>query len=1087
MGGCPTSEALAEYLEGGLPPERRLRVEEHLAGCPDCCTSFAQASLFMHEEHEEERVAAWWAREYAPAGGVAAALSLLVAATAAMMWTQLGAATKPAAEAMRRERSMAVAVAMDTTGPRLTAGRRWATLAPAAVPRELRRGYVEAAAPDAADSAVAALLRAVATEPESAELQSDLGAALLARARQGGTGDDSAAALESIESALAAAPRLPEALFDHALALEQLHLPQSTQAAWRVYLDVDPTSPWADEARRHLLAGDAPSSSSTARSGADAAADGDRIRAELAAAGASGDNVHLAELVKTFRGMARQTVPEDLLPGWAGAVLGGDDAEAERQLSAAAAVAAEWEAQTTDSSLRLAVADVERAEGERRGAMARGYVALGEAIRELDAFRVPEARSAAERALRELPADGVAALWARVVRLGCLAYQDGDVQDEAASISAHPKLGADAATRARLELIVGYRQAVHGDMAAAISPYLQALAAYEQLGDRDSLAWMQHLLGEVYGYMGQSGRAWGHYLPAIAAAPVLIDRDRAFSVLLGAAMVALLEGRPRTAAAILDEVLAGPLTAPDQQAQAYLWRCRIRIAVGDSIAARADLQRAEAWAARSSAVYRQQLSGDLQAAAGMLAPQPAQAVAAFSRALVSIERSGKTFRMPGLLLERARAYRRIGDVAAADADLRRGLELIDAQSPSVRGEALATARLEGPERLADQRIDLALAAGRGERAFALAEEQRARTLRGLGREASRVDSLAELQRRMDHGTTLLFYAVLEDRVVLWRISSAGVTLIPLQVRPVEIEHWVHALRTDLAAGAWNEGTRRIARNLYAALLAPARLDDDNLVVVPDKDLHSLPFAALVDPATGRYVIEERELAIAPSAALYLRGRDRWRELAQAPPQSAVVVGDPSVDPVVFPDLLPLPGARAEARQVAALYPRHELFVGSAATRAGVLAAADRGEVLHFGGHALLNAIAPEESSLPLAAAATVSDDALAGADIGALHLARIRTVVLSTCDSAAGARPPGEGPISLARAFLHAGAPTVVASLWAVPDQPTAPLIARVHQHLRAGEKAASALRAAQLDALRSRQPSLRSPAVWAAFESFGG
>jgi len=69
MGDCPTSEALAEYLEGGLPPERRLRLEEHLAGCPDCCTSFAQASLFIHDEHEAARAAAWWRRGYGQAAG----------------------------------------------------------------------------------------------------------------------------------------------------------------------------------------------------------------------------------------------------------------------------------------------------------------------------------------------------------------------------------------------------------------------------------------------------------------------------------------------------------------------------------------------------------------------------------------------------------------------------------------------------------------------------------------------------------------------------------------------------------------------------------------------------------------------------------------------------------------------------------------------------------------------------------------------------------------------------------------------------------------------------------------------------------
>ena len=1085
MADCPTSEALAEYLEGGLPPERRQRLEEHLAGCPDCCTSFAHASLFMHEEHEAERVAGWWARDYGPGGGIAAGLSLVVGATAAIVWglSGVGGPVGPRA-AEPREEAAAVVAPLDPAAPRLTGGRRWAAFVPTALSQEPHRGFVDPVT--SADAAVASLLRAAASEPDSAELRNDLGAALLARAHEGGEAEDSPAALESIESALATSPRLPEALFNRALALEQLHLPVSARQAWRAYLDVDVGSPWTEEARRRLAAATAPWLPQDGRSPSELAPDGDQVRAELAAAGAGGDDARLALLVQTFRGVARRTVPEDLLPGWGAAVLAPDTAEAERQLAAARAVAEEWEAQTRDASLRSAVEEVERAGGTLRIALARGYVALGGANRELGAYHVPEARVAAERALRELPG-GHAALWARVVRFACLFYQGGDVPAESASISADRTWRTDAASRARVLWIVGAWRAAHGGMATALPAYRESLAAYEQLGDRDAAAWMQFLVGEVYGYMGQSGQGWDGLLDALATAPRLLDRDRAFSMRLGAAMVALLEGRPRTAAAVLDEVLAGPLATPDQLAQAYLWRCRIHLAVGDSIAARADLQRAAAWAARTSDLDRQQLSGDLQAAEGMLARQPAQAVAAFSRALQSFERSGRTFRMPGALLERARAHRRQGDAVAADADLRRGLELIDTQSSGLGGEALAAARLEGPEQLVDERIGLALAAGHADRAFELAEEQRARALRGPARDASRTQSPTELQRRLGAGTTLLFYAVLEDRVVLWRISHEEVTLVPLRIEPGELTSWVRALRTDLAAGAWTDATRRVAQRLYAALLAPARLDDTALVVVPDKDLHSLPFAALVNPATGRYLIEERELAVAPSAATYLHGRERWAELAQMPPQSAVVVGDPAVDPVLFPGLVPLPGARAEAREVAMLYPRHRLLVGGAATRAALLADASGREVIHFAGHAVVNATAPQRSSLPLAAAEPVSDGALDAADIGALHLARTRTVVLSTCDGAAGARPPGEGPISLAQAFLHAGAPTVVASLWAVPDGPTAPLIARVHQQLRAGEKAAAALRAAQLDALRSREPSLRSPAVWAAFESFGG
>src|SRR4029079_13448452 len=130
-----------------------------------------------------------------------------------------------------------------------------------------------------------------------------------------------------------------------------------------------------------------------------------------------------------------------------------------------------------------------------------------------------------------------------------------------------------------------------------------------------------------------------YLLPAVAAAPRLLDRDRAFSIVLDTGVLALLEGRPRTAAAFLDEVLAVPPEEPYLQTQVHLWRCRIRTTLGDSIGARADLQRAAAWAAHSDALDRQRMSGDLQAAEGVLAQKPAQAVAAFSRALASFERS----------------------------------------------------------------------------------------------------------------------------------------------------------------------------------------------------------------------------------------------------------------------------------------------------------------------------------------------------------------------------------------------------------------------------------------------------------------
>ena len=275
--------------------------------------------------------------------------------------------------------------------------------------------------------------------------------------------------------------------------------------------------------------------------------------------------------------------------------------------------------------------------------------------------------------------------------------------------------------------------------------------------------------------------------------------------------------------------------------------------------------------------------------------------------------------------------------------------------------------------------------------------------------------------------------------------------------------------------------------LYQTLLEPARLEQRTIVVIPDGKLHGLPFAALINPATGRYLIEERGIAVAPSAAFYIDARDRWRAMSSTPPQSALVVGDPEVDPLLFPGLSPLPGARDEARRVAAGYPRRRLLVGELATRTAFLREAGVRDVIHFAGHATTNRIEPERSSLALAPGDSRGDAALSALDVAALRLGSTRTVVLSACASGTGVEVPGEAPLSLARAFLEAGAPTVIASLWSVSDRPTAMLVTELHGELRAGRDPVVALREAQLALLNSRHPGLRSPAIWAAFVAIGG
>jgi CHAT domain-containing protein len=101
--------------------------------------------------------------------------------------------------------------------------------------------------------------------------------------------------------------------------------------------------------------------------------------------------------------------------------------------------------------------------------------------------------------------------------------------------------------------------------------------------------------------------------------------------------------------------------------------------------------------------------------------------------------------------------------------------------------------------------------------------------------------------------------------------------------------------------------------------------------------------------------------------------------------------------------------------------------------------------------------------------------------IASLRLPSTDTVVVAACSSARGALLP-EGTMSVARAFLAAGVPSVVATLWDIGDSDSAKFFLRLHVHLGRGLSGPEALRAAQIEAIQRRDPAR----VWAAMQSIG-
>jgi CHAT domain-containing protein len=270
-----------------------------------------------------------------------------------------------------------------------------------------------------------------------------------------------------------------------------------------------------------------------------------------------------------------------------------------------------------------------------------------------------------------------------------------------------------------------------------------------------------------------------------------------------------------------------------------------------------------------------------------------------------------------------------------------------------------------------------------------------------------------------------------------------------------------------------------------------------IVVLPDKDLQAIPFSILYDDQRERYLIQERIISIAPSAAVFLQCLARDRELARHQDMGTLVIGAPAFDKTHFSQLAELPAAWTEAKRIRELYEKadnskpFELLIGSTASKEAFMEAVPHYSTIHFAGHSIQDSNFPRYSKLIFAAPATV----LSGDDFGALHayelnhhrFSRTKLVVLAACNTASGQLKLGEGILSMARAFLAVSVPAVIASTSKVDDNASSSLFYSFHKHRLAGQDAAMALHNAQLEMLNSNSGNLSSPASWGSFILLGG
>ena len=341
----------------------------------------------------------------------------------------------------------------------------------------------------------------------------------------------------------------------------------------------------------------------------------------------------------------------------------------------------------------------------------------------------------------------------------------------------------------------------------------------------------------------------------------------------------------------------------------------------------------------------------------------------------------------------------------------------------------------------------------------------------------------------------------ESALYIWVIQPTGeITFRQVDLKPLWQQHKVSL--ADLIIGnqeflaVRSRGSSTVLQTqpdlptLHQLLIDPIQTllpKDPNahVIFIPQASLFQVPFPALQD-ANGTYLIEKHTILTAPSIQVLALTRQQRQKLAsQASPSGrALVLGNPTMPSVSLSpgepkrQLSALPGAEAEARAIAPLL-KTQAITGAQGTKAAIVPKMPQASIIHLATHGLLDDVRGLGSAIALAPSGK-DDGLLTAEEIFDMKL-QANLVVLSACNTGEG-RITGDGVIGLSRALISAGVPSVIVSLWAVPDAPTSELMRSFYQNLQNNPDKAQALRQAMLTTMKTHP----QPRNWAAFTLIG-
>ncbi len=634
-----------------------------------------------------------------------------------------------------------------------------------------------------------------------------------------------------------------------------------------------------------------------------------------------------------------------------------------------------------------------------------------------------------------------------------------------------------------------------GQPKKALSYFNQALLLEENAGDRSKQATTLGNMATVYSYLGENKKALDYYNQSLPILQALGDRFEEATVLSNIGSVYFDLGDNQKALNYYNQAL------------------KLSSSIGQKIEEATTL-------------------GKLGQLYYALKDYP-QAIDYLQRGLKLIREIGDRRVEAKILNTLGRVYLQSGKTTIAEATLldtikvwesiRADLGSNDINKISIFEEQAATYRLLQTSLIAQNKINEALEITERGRARAFVELLFAKISPQSQIQPPNLKQIQQIAKQ--HNATLVEYSIVyddlkvpvplkpkESKLLIWVIKPTG----EIAFRQVDFKDVLRpntklaelVINNRIELGVRGRDTSEVNSNppseensanspasksqqLHKLLIQPIAdlLPKDSnarVVFIPQESLFLVPFAALQDSA-GKYLIEKHTILTSPAIQVLDLTRQQRQRVSG---KNTLVVGNPTMPSIPskagdrFEQLMSLPGAEEEALSIAQLL-KTNAITGKDATKSVILQQLPQARIVHLATHGLLDdftglgipgaiALAPNPNS------SEKFNGLLTASEIVNLKL-NAELAVLSACDTGRG-RITGDGVVGLSRSLISAGVPSVIVSLWSIPDAPTSSLMTEFYKQIEQKPDKAQALRQAMLTTMK-KYP---HPSDWAAFTLVG-